>query len=1036
MKNCPSCNQALAEEITSCPTCGSDVRQSRKQIDDYVIQEVLFEGHSSIVYRAIQQETHQSVTLRIFKAQSGVDEAVVKRLTKELDQLRSLPQDYFVRHIAIRQSSEGLWYRVSEWTDALHWGTLLSSGHLKNNRSLFVIFERIASILDGLHRIGHFMPHLTLEDIIAYSGDCDELCIKINYKLSRFLQAPVKSPGSTMLKKLFACHPDIIKQRPINLRSDIWSLGKVFVELLKGDLEIDNVRAEVDSLDLPPQALALLKAMLADDPNLRPRSMAEISQTLHGLIESVDDWQQETRASRQAFQNSRSSFQLFKRHPAILAMVVVVFFVLVGTGIYYIQKQSGVDAAFSRYANLYANSIGFVLSDYWLKDSQNFVYRNRTEGTAFLVDKEGHLLTNRHVACPWLEDSNLLMVAAQLRGQGEPVNFGYRVYLWFEGARAFKRLPQQAASLASEDHYFLSTAFRTGGKPGLTIAGVSRSPQKAWQLAKSPLKDDFAVLKIDSVPPGIKPLPLAKGMDVLKIPKLSPLIALGFPLGSRTQSKTVNVSVTRGHVRRTFEHSIQVDTSIHSGNSGGPMIDPKGQVVGIASSVAISWAQSPVPVATMLSDIGMVLPIAKAAVFLEELKTGQAKWDGLLDLSINEKLDRITTIADTKNWKKARTTADAELKLSSHPDLVMAAAMMRFCANNLDSARALFKKELSIVPDNDSARFMLYIIDKLSGQKNGPMHRQALLDADWRSSAEFFGHLVKVYEGQIPADIALKGAYSTSEQSWLNFVVGLKQTQKKNFKSAETLFKTAAGKAGANTWIYYLALATLDHVQNDRLAKLKTKRARRSYKQKTAAFFKRLKAGREKSAKPDSELAPLLTKLELPTISKTEKKNIEQTILARNKDNGAVLAQLVYHTAKTERWDQALRYARAFLKIGGRENGQRLRIGLIKAQILHKLGQTADAQIELKHFVGNVTDPWYRRLGESLLQEGPKAAFLNQANENSVNLVTAHTAHGFWTEAAGNKQEALSHYKEALSSYRDDMPEYQFAANRIEKLQE
>ncbi|MDF1591807.1 MAG: trypsin-like peptidase domain-containing protein [Desulfobacterales bacterium] len=68
------------------------------------------------------------------------------------------------------------------------------------------------------------------------------------------------------------------------------------------------------------------------------------------------------------------------------------------------------------------------------------------------------------------------------------------------------------------------------------------------------------------------------------------------------------MSVTQGHVRRTFENMLQVNTSIHSGNSGGPVIDVRGKVIGIDSGVAIGWTAAPVPIATPLSDIGMILP--------------------------------------------------------------------------------------------------------------------------------------------------------------------------------------------------------------------------------------------------------------------------------------------------------------------------------------------------------------------------------------------------------------------------------------------
>ena len=92
-------------------------------------------------------------------------------------------------------------------------------------------------------------------------------------------------------------------------------------------------------------------------------------------------------------------------------------------------------------------------------------------------------------------------------------------------------------------------------------------------MITSRLKDDFAVLKIDKVPEGLKPLPLALNMDALSIPKLSQVITLGFPLGSRSQASTVNVSVAKGHVRRSFENLLQIDAALYGGSSGGPVID-------------------------------------------------------------------------------------------------------------------------------------------------------------------------------------------------------------------------------------------------------------------------------------------------------------------------------------------------------------------------------------------------------------------------------------------------------------------------------
>ena len=262
------------------------------------------------------------------------------------------------------------------------------------------------------------------------------------------------------------------------------------------------------------------------------------------------------------------------------------------------------EAVLAGYANRYAAAVAFVVVDYRLLEDTSVVYRNRTEGTAFLVDPQGYLLTNRHVACPWLEDSTLYMLVNRFEQLQRTLRFDYRMYLWFEGAKAFQRLPGLSDSAHLADVYDLDSAYSNHKSPYLTIAGVADAPVTAGQLIKSPLRNDFAVLKIDILPPGLQPLPLDLEMDAASVARLSPVITLGFPLGSRTQADSVNVSVTRGNVRRSFEELLQVDVSLHGGNSGGPLIDTRGKVVGLASGVAVTQAPGPLPVTTPLSDMG------------------------------------------------------------------------------------------------------------------------------------------------------------------------------------------------------------------------------------------------------------------------------------------------------------------------------------------------------------------------------------------------------------------------------------------------
>jgi S1-C subfamily serine protease len=1026
MKLCQKCGQLVAEEILSCPSCGSEVVEGRKFIDDYQIMDVLHEGYSSILCRAVKTGMDDPVIIRIFTPQSGVDEKIANRLQDELEELKKLPENYFVRHLEICKSFDGLWYRVSEWIDAEAWSNLLVSGRLRDYRTTFKLFYKIASILEGLHQIGHFIPHLILNDLIVIKDDNEDLKVKIDYKLSRFLN-PQIAQSPPMLKKLLTSHPDIINQRPLDLRSGIWSLGKVFVEILAADYEIKDFQAKIDELHIPDDAKVLLKIMLADDPDLRPRSMVEVTENLSQIIDS-----KKTETILSPVREIRG----LKKRISLLAFIMSMLLVFGMLGwLYFSSKNRNSEEVLEDFTNRYASSVAFVLSDYWLEDGETFYYRNRTEGTAFLVDKEGYLLTNRHVACPWLEDKNLYLIINRLKQLQRPVRLGYRVFLWFEGEKAFKRLPDLPGSPDLEDIYFVESAYSTDGKSHLTLSGIAKPPVKTWQLIKSPLRNDFAVLKVDHLPEGLEPMPLDYEMEALKIQKLSPIITLGFPLGSSTQANTVNVSVTRGHVRRTFENMIQVDTSIHKGNSGGPIIDTSGKVIGIASKVAVDYTAGPVPTLTLLPDIGMVLPITKAVVFLNELKAGQTKWNGVLDLSVDSKIKQITDLAGKGQWYKARELADKELEVSFDPMLVMAAGMMHFCTDDYKGAKHLFSQALSMDTENNSARLMLYLIDWLNGQSAKSSYRQELTDLDWRSPFEFYGYLVQVLDKIVDEEVAIRGGYSGDEKSWLYYIVSQIHIKRGDLAASEILLRKAVLAPNNESWPFFLSLSKLGKIQKQKLEVLQKKKKRIKYLADIKSFYRKIKQDSIFKKEQLEKLAPLIAKFKLSSVNPGEKREILEKIMETVKINKAGLVGLAYYSAMNEEWNFALKYARAFLDVKGRENAGRLSVGLLEACILNKIGRKDEAVEKLKVFSNQIKNQWYQYIAKCLLGENTVQSLVQRAGESPEYLITAHCALGFWAEGANENKKALKHYKEALGSYMDDWLEYQFTVERIKKLQ-
>jgi len=1033
MKICETCQQAVAEDVQACPSCGKEIDQGRKAIDDYRIVKVLREGFSSLLCKAVKGETGEPVLLRLFTPTSGVNEEVAARLLRELDVLKQLPGDYFVRHLEIRQSSDGIWYRVSEWLEAEDWGSILASGVLKDLAVSLDLFRRIALILEGLHRTGHIIPHLILSDLVLVLKEDGGFDVRVDYKLSRFLDPRLPRPGPT-LQRLLRLHPDILHGRPLDAKSDIWSLGKIFVEILAGDPEAQLSPAAIDSLHLPTELASLLKVMLAEDPDVRPETMGQVADILDKL--SIEGTPQGRRKPSGGLRGTRPGLGaadirrwLGLPTAAILLLLLTIFLI-----IWYrnVPESEDTDSIFIDFASRYAGSVAFVATDYQVKDGDSTLYRNRTEGTAFLVDRGGYLLTNRHVACPWLMDPAVSLLGSSLTERGGNPSLAYDLFLWFEGSRAFNRLPSLTEDGDIADIYAVDYSWSTRGSNRLQIAGVARVPEKTWHMMRSPLKDDFAVLKIDSVPEGLEPLPLDDKLEARSLPKLSPVIALGFPLGSRIQETNVNVSVTRGHVRRSFENLFHIDASIHRGNSGGPVVDGRGKVIGIASAVVMDWSEGPIPMPSPQSDLGLVLPITRAALFLNDLREGQEKWNGVLDFLAERKTNEIRQDTLERRWASARDKAENALKQSRDPSLVFAAGIVALCTGDNPHATSLFSRALSMDEQNHRAEFLLCMLQELGGEAADCPHCARLLATDWSSPAEFFGYLCRLMHEDIEG--ASYGAYSENEASWIHYLLGMKASLKGDMDMAEQHFREAMSRAATDEWTYATALAAYEQATRARLRAMDDEDSAREIREAFADFEQRALAEYRSREDRARELVTLAITLKGKEASVAEKKAVLERFLAENHQRGPSLAALSYYCAMENDWEGALAYADAYLSIPGRENMDRLSLGLLAAQIPAMTGHTAQADDALEAYFGATRTPWFQQVTACLLGRFPEEKLASAAAESPEHLLTAHTALGLKAESRGDWDAAIRHYREALGSHEDTRVEYHFALERLKTV--
>ncbi len=153
--------------------------------------------------------------------------------------------------------------------------------------------------------------------------------------------------------------------------------------------------------------------------------------------------------------------------------------------------------------------------------------------------------------------------------------------------------------------YILTNYHVIEGAERLTVRLTDGRSLRALRVGADP-DTDIALIKVESPTPLVA-APLGNS-DTLRVGEW--VCAIGNPLA---YEHTVTVGVVSFLGRKLFDNSldnyIQTDAAINFGNSGGPLINGRGEVVGINSAIS-----------SRASNIGFAVPINQASAILPQLR--------------------------------------------------------------------------------------------------------------------------------------------------------------------------------------------------------------------------------------------------------------------------------------------------------------------------------------------------------------------------------------------------------------------------------
>jgi len=194
--------------------------------------------------------------------------------------------------------------------------------------------------------------------------------------------------------------------------------------------------------------------------------------------------------------------------------------------------------------------------------------RGSTQGSGFVVSPDGHVLTNAHVITNAGDDD------------GDSVRGARRLYVEFQD---LDRVPAE-------------------------IVG--------WDLF-----NDVGVIRIDPKAHALAPLPLG---DSARVAVGEPVAAIGSPFGNQNSLAVGVVSATGRSIPSltsgyAIADAIQIDAPINHGNSGGPLLDARGRVIGINAQINSTSGEA--------EGVGFAVPINSARRSLEQLvSTGRVAY--------------------------------------------------------------------------------------------------------------------------------------------------------------------------------------------------------------------------------------------------------------------------------------------------------------------------------------------------------------------------------------------------------------------------
>ena len=184
--------------------------------------------------------------------------------------------------------------------------------------------------------------------------------------------------------------------------------------------------------------------------------------------------------------------------------------------------------------------------------------------------------------------------------------------------------------MADDQGYIVTAAHVVDGANSVKVTFSDGTTRTATVTGKDDATD-VAVLKVN--PSGLNLHPLKLGSSA-SLGVGDALAAIGSPFGYEESISTGIVSGLDRTIQApngfTVSHAVQTDAAMNPGNSGGPIVDSSGRVIGIADQIATDGS------AEQSSGVGFAVPIDLIKSEMPNLQAGRTVTHAYIGIGTGE----------------------------------------------------------------------------------------------------------------------------------------------------------------------------------------------------------------------------------------------------------------------------------------------------------------------------------------------------------------------------------------------------------------